>query len=178
MTGHEVAVKILNKAKIKQLGMDKLVEREINILLLCAHPHIIRVYEVIDTPTDIFLVNEYVSMGQLFDYVVSKVRLSADEARNFFQQIISGVEYYHFQKIVHRDLKPENLLLDANLNIRIACFNLAKLVRDGDFLRTSCGSPNYAAPEIISGQMYAGPEVDVLVMWCHFICSLVWKSTF
>lgn len=161
VTSHKVAVKILNKAKIKQLGMEEKVQREINILHLCTHPHIIRLYEVIDTPTDIFLVNEYVSGGELFDYIVSKGRLSADEARNFFHQIISGVEYCHFQKIVHRDLKPENLLLDANLNIKIADFGLSNLMRDGDFLRTSCGSPNYAAPEVISGHLYAGPEVDV-----------------
>eukprot|EP00542_Grammatophora_oceanica_P017530 CAMPEP_0194030052 /NCGR_PEP_ID=MMETSP0009_2-20130614/3654_1 /TAXON_ID=210454 /ORGANISM="Grammatophora oceanica, Strain CCMP 410" /LENGTH=677 /DNA_ID=CAMNT_0038669915 /DNA_START=104 /DNA_END=2137 /DNA_ORIENTATION=- len=161
VTGHKVAVKILNKAKIKQLGMEEKVQREINILHLCTHPHIIRLYEVIDTPTDIFLVNEYVSGGELFDYIVSKGRLSADEARNFFHQIISGVEYCHFQKIVHRDLKPENLLLDANQNIKIADFGLSNLMRDGDFLRTSCGSPNYAAPEVISGHLYAGPEVDV-----------------
>lgn len=161
VTGHKVAVKILNKAKIKQLGMEEKVQREINILHLCTHPHIIRLYEVIDTPTDIFLVNEYVSGGELFDYIVSKGRLSADEARNFFHQIISGVEYCHFQKIVHRDLKPENLLLDASDNIKIADFGLSNLMRDGDFLRTSCGSPNYAAPEVISGHLYAGPEVDV-----------------
>mmetsp|Transcript_15120 Transcript_15120/g.28448 ORF Transcript_15120/g.28448 Transcript_15120/m.28448 type:complete len:723 (-) Transcript_15120:60-2228(-) len=161
VTGHKVAVKILNKAKIKQLGMEEKVQREINILHLCTHPHIIRLYEVIDTPTDIFLVNEYVSGGELFDYIVSKGRLSSDEARNFFHQIISGVEYCHFQKIVHRDLKPENLLLDSNLNIKIADFGLSNLMRDGDFLRTSCGSPNYAAPEVISGHLYAGPEVDV-----------------
>lgn len=161
VTGHKVAVKILNKAKIKQLGMEEKVQREINILHLCTHPHIIRLYEVIDTPTDIFLVNEYVSGGELFDYIVSKGRLSADEARSFFHQIVSGVEYCHFQKIVHRDLKPENLLLDANSNIKIADFGLSNLMRDGDFLRTSCGSPNYAAPEVISGHLYAGPEVDV-----------------
>eukprot|EP00980_Cylindrotheca_fusiformis_P011914 scaffold2830_cov131-Cylindrotheca_fusiformis.AAC.35 len=161
VTGHKVAVKILNKAKIKQLGMEEKVQREINILHLCTHPHIIRLYEVLDTPTDIFLVSEYVSGGELFDYIVSKGRLSADEARNFFHQIISGVEYCHFQKIVHRDLKPENLLLDASLNVKIADFGLSNLMRDGDFLRTSCGSPNYAAPEVISGHLYAGPEVDV-----------------
>jgi 5'-AMP-activated protein kinase catalytic alpha subunit len=141
--------------------MEEKVQREINILHLCTHPHIIRLYEVVDTPTDIFLVNEYVSGGELFDCIVSKGRLSPDEARNFFHQIISGVEYCHFQKIVHRDLKPENLLLDANLKIKIADFGLSNLMRDGDFLRTSCGSPNYAAPEVISGHLYAGPEVDV-----------------
>ena len=132
-------MKILNKAKIKQLGMEEKVQREINILHLCTHPHIIRLYEVIDTPTDIFLVNEYVSGGELFDYIVSKGRLSADEARNFFHQIISGVEYCHFQKIVHRDLKPENLLLDEKNNIRVADFGMASLQVEGSMLETSCG---------------------------------------
>jgi 5'-AMP-activated protein kinase catalytic alpha subunit len=161
VTNHLCAIKILNKSKIAHLGMEEKVSREINILHLCTHPHIIRLYEVIDTPTDIFLVNEYVSGGELFDFIVSKGRLSADEARNFFHQIISGVEYCHFQKIVHRDLKPENLLLDSNCNLKIADFGLSNIMRDGDFLRTSCGSPNYAAPEVISGHLYAGPEVDV-----------------
>lgn len=137
------------------------VKREINILKKCSHPHIIRLYEVIDTPTDIFVVMEYVSNGELFDYIVSKGRLVPDEARHFFHQIVAGVEYCHFHSIVHRDLKPENLLLDADNTLKIADFGLSNTMRDGDFLRTSCGSPNYAAPEVISGNLYAGPEVDV-----------------
>lgn len=160
-TGHKVAVKILNRAKIVALDMGEKVKREINILQRCTHPHIIRLYEVIDTPTDIFVVMEYVSNGELFDYIVSKGRLAPDEARHFFHQIISGVEYCHYHHIVHRDLKPENLLLDADNNIKIADFGLSNVMRDGEFLRTSCGSPNYAAPEVISGHLYAGPEVDV-----------------
>jgi len=93
---------------------------QINILKLCSQPHIIRLYEVIDTPTEIFLVSEYVSGGELFDHIVSKGRLSADEARTFFHQIISGVEYCHFLKIVHRDLKPEvRLHLHLHLHIHL-----------------------------------------------------------
>nr|CCA17060.1 SNF1related protein kinase catalytic subunit alpha p [Albugo laibachii Nc14] len=87
--------------------------------------------------------------------------LMPEEARHFFHQILSGVEYCHFHRIVHRDLKPENLLLDADNNVKIADFGLSNIMQDGDFLRTSCGSPNYAAPEVISGSLYAGPEVDV-----------------
>ena len=89
------------------------------------------------------------------------MQLPEVEARRFFQQIISGVEYCHNHNIVHRDLKPENLLLDEHNNIKIADFGLANWLVDGNFLDTSCGSPNYAAPEVISGRMYAGPEVDV-----------------
>jgi len=161
ITGQKVAVKILNKLKIKHLEMAEKVKREINILKLCTHPHIIRLYEVVDTPTDIFVIMEYVPEGELFDYIVSRGRLPADEARQFFQQIVSGIEYCHHHRIVHRDLKPENLLLDADRNIKIADFGLSNVAHDGDFLRTSCGSPNYAAPEVISGNLYAGPEVDV-----------------
>lgn len=98
---------------------------------------------------------------ELFDYLVRKGRCNDDEARKFFQQIICAVEYCHRHKIVHRDLKPENLLIDSEKNVKIADFGLSNIMTDGNFLKTSCGSPNYAAPEVISGKLYAGPEVDV-----------------
>ncbi|OZC08967.1 kinase domain protein [Onchocerca flexuosa] len=153
-TGYKVAVKILNRQKIKTLDVVGKIRREIQNLSLFRHPHIIRLYQVISTPTDIFMIMEYVAGGELFDYIVKHGRLKTPEARRFFQQIISGVDYCHRHMVVHRDLKPENLLLDDKNNVKIADF-------DGDFLRTSCGSPNYAAPEVISGKLYAGPEVDV-----------------
>ncbi|KAF9623491.1 hypothetical protein IFM89_003107 [Coptis chinensis] len=161
LTGHKVAIKILNRRKIKNMDMEEKVRREIKILRLFMHPHIIRLYEVIETHTDIYVVMEYVKSGELFDYIVEKGRLQEDEARNFFQQIISGVEYCHRNMVVHRDLKPENLLLGSKSNVKIADFGLSNIMRDGHFLKTSCGSPNYAAPEVISGKLYAGPEVDV-----------------
>nr|XP_043631820.1 SNF1-related protein kinase catalytic subunit alpha KIN10 isoform X1 [Erigeron canadensis]XP_043631821.1 SNF1-related protein kinase catalytic subunit alpha KIN10 isoform X1 [Erigeron canadensis] len=161
LTGHKVAIKILNRRKIKNMEMEEKVRREIKILRLFMHPHIIRLYEVVETPSDIYVVMEYVKSGELFDYIVEKGRLHEDEARNFFQQIISGVEYCHRNMVAHRDLKPENLLLDAKCNVKIADFGLSNIMRDGHFLKTSCGSPNYAAPEVISGKLYAGPEVDV-----------------
>ncbi|KAG5247400.1 SNF1-related protein [Salix suchowensis] len=161
LTGHKVAIKILNRRKIRNLDMEEKVRREIKILRLFMHPHIIRLYEVIETPTDIYVVMEYVKSGELFDYIVEKGRLQEDEARNFFQQIISGVEYCHRNMVVHRDLKPENLLLDSKWNVKLADFGLSNIMRDGHFLKTSCGSPNYAAPEVISGKLYSGPEVDV-----------------
>ena len=141
-------------------------------------------YEVIDTHTDVFLVMEYVPGGELFDYIVEKgqvfqehlveickmprshlnvllVQLPESEARRFFQQLVSGIECCHLNDIVHRDLKPENLLLDSHNNIKIADFGFANIVRDGYIFSTSCGSKNYAAPEIIEGKMYSGPEVDI-----------------
>jgi len=161
LTGHKVAIKVMNRQKIKSLDVVGKIRREIQNLKLFRHPHIIKLYEVISTPSDIFMVMEHVGGGELFDYIVKNGKLKERDARRFFQQIISGVDYCHRHMIVHRDLKPENLLLDKDLNVKIADFGLSNMMTDGDFLRTSCGSPNYAAPEVISGKLYAGPEVDV-----------------
>lgn len=161
LTKHKVAVKILNRQKIRTLDVVGKIRREIQNLKLFRHPHIIKLYQVISTPTDIFMIMEYVSGGELFDYIVKNGKLQEHEARRFFQQIISGVDYCHRHMIVHRDLKPENLLLDHNRHVKIADFGLSNMMLDGEFLRTSCGSPNYAAPEVISGKLYAGPEVDI-----------------
>jgi len=117
-------------------------------------------YTVITTRTEIIMVLEYAG-SELFNYIVDHGKMSEDKARKFFQQIVCAVEYCHRHKIVHRDLKPENLLLDEQLHVKIADFGLSNIMTDGNFLKTSCGSPNYAAPEVISGKLYAGPEVDV-----------------
>jgi len=160
-SGEQVAIKILNRKKLKSMDMGAKVRREIEILREFQHPHIIRLYEVIETQTDIYCVMEYVPNGELFEYIVAKGRLVEAEARSIFQQIVSGVAYCHLHMVVHRDLKPENLLMDGEDRIKIADFGLSNMMLDGKFLKTSCGSPNYAAPEVISGQLYAGPEVDV-----------------
>ncbi|RHZ87761.1 hypothetical protein Glove_30g30 [Diversispora epigaea] len=160
VTGHKVAMKFINRKKISNMDMVGRVKREIHYLKLLRHPHIIKLYEVITTPTDIIMVMEYAG-GELFNFIVEKGRMHEDDARQFFQQIICAVEYCHRHKIAHRDLKPENLLLDPYHNVKIADFGLSNIMTDGEFLKTSCGSPNYAAPEVISGRLYAGPEVDV-----------------
>ncbi|WFD43097.1 non-specific serine/threonine protein kinase [Malassezia psittaci] len=151
LTGHRVAVKIINKRKISSMDIGGRIKREIQYLKLLRHPHIIKLYEVITTPSDIIMVIEVVDHG----------RMEEKEARRFFQQMIAAIDYCHRHKIVHRDLKPENLLLDEFLNVKIGDFGLSNVMSDGDFLKTSCGSPNYAAPEVISGRLYSGPEVDV-----------------
>ncbi|CAD6333097.1 unnamed protein product [Miscanthus lutarioriparius] len=161
LTGHEVAIKILNRRKIRGLEMEEKVKRYLKMLRLLMHPHIIRLYEVIDTPADIYVVMEYCKKGELFDYIIEKGRLHEQEACRFFQQIISGVEYCHRKMVVNRHLKLESILLDSRCNVKIADFSSSNVMRDGHFLKTSCGSPNYAAPEVISGKLYAGPEVDV-----------------
>ncbi|KAJ6014757.1 hypothetical protein N7540_009348 [Penicillium herquei] len=159
-SGRQVALKIISRRKLLSRDMVGRVEREIQYLQLLRHPHIIKLYTVIATKTDIVMVLEYAER-ELFDYLVRKGKCHDDEARKFFQQIICAVEYCHRHKIVHRDLKPENLLIDSQKNVKIADFGLSNIMTDGNFLKTSCGSPNYAAPEVISGKLYAGPEVDV-----------------
>ena len=112
-TGYKVAIKILNRNKIRKLDMAAKVRREIANLKRLSHPHIIRLYQVIHTPSDIFVVIEYVSGGELFDYIVQKGRLSESEARHFFQQILAGVEYCHWHGVVHRDLKVRCAIVDT-----------------------------------------------------------------
>ncbi|KAG8936116.1 Protein kinase [Tulasnella sp. 418] len=160
LTGHKVAMKFISKAKINAMKMRTRVSREVEYLRKLRHPHIIKLYEVISTPTDIIMVIEYAG-GELFNYIVEHGKMSESAARRFFQQIMTAISYSHALKIVHRDLKPENVLLDENLNVKIVDFGLSNIMTDGDFLKTSCGSPNYAAPEVISGKLYAGPEIDV-----------------
>ncbi|KAK0638859.1 kinase-like domain-containing protein [Cercophora newfieldiana] len=159
-TGQRVALKIIPRKKLISRDMQGRVEREIEYLQLLRHPHIIKLFTVIKTPAEIIMVLEYAG-GELFDYIVQNGKMKEDEARRFFQQMLCAVEYCHRHKIVHRDLKPENLLLDENLNVKVADFGLSNIMSDGNFLKTSCGSPNYAAPEVIGGKLYAGPEVDV-----------------
>ena len=104
---------------------------------------------------------EYASGGELFDYIVANTRLKEEEASKYFQQINAGVEYIHQLNIVHRDLKPENLLLDHNKNIKIVDFGLSNSYSQGELLKTACGSPCYAAPEMIAGKKYLGANVDI-----------------
>ncbi|KKY13417.1 putative serine threonine protein kinase snf1p [Diplodia seriata] len=160
VSGQKVALKIIARKKLITRDMAGRIEREIQYLQLLRHPHIIKLYTVITTPSEIIMVLEYAGI-ELFDHIVAHGKMSEEKARKFFQQIVCAVEYCHRHKIVHRDLKPENLLLDENLNVKIADFGLSNIMTDGNFLKTSCGSPNYAAPEVISGKLYAGPEVDV-----------------
>ncbi|KAM7261149.1 hypothetical protein ACFE04_026624 [Oxalis oulophora] len=160
LTGRKVAIKILDRVKMNRQMEDR-VQNEIKCMRILTHPNIVRLYEVIETQASIFVVMEYVKNGELFDYVLEKGRLPEDEARRCFQQIIVGLEYCHKNMVVHRDLKPENLLLDSKKNVKIADFGFSNIIPEGHLMQTSCGSPNYAAPEVISGKWYSGPEVDV-----------------
>ncbi|XP_058518339.1 serine/threonine-protein kinase BRSK2 isoform X2 [Ochotona princeps] len=160
VTCHKVAVKIVNREKLSESVLMK-VEREIAILKLIEHPHVLKLHDVYENKKYLYLVLEHVSGGELFDYLVKKGRLTPKEARKFFRQIISALDFCHSHSICHRDLKPENLLLDEKNNIRIADFGMASLQVGDSLLETSCGSPHYACPEVIRGEKYDGRKADV-----------------
>ncbi|KAL6474943.1 hypothetical protein MHYP_G00159830 [Metynnis hypsauchen] len=160
ITGQKVAIKIVNREKLSESVLMK-VEREIAILKLIEHPHVLKLHDVYENNKYLYLVLEHVSGGELFDYLVKKGRLTPKEARKFFRQIISALDFCHNHSICHRDLKPENLLLDEKNNIRIADFGMASLQVGDSLLETSCGSPHYACPEVIRGEKYDGRRADV-----------------
>uniref|UniRef100_A0A8C3S7K6 Microtubule affinity regulating kinase 2 n=1 Tax=Chelydra serpentina TaxID=8475 RepID=A0A8C3S7K6_CHESE len=135
--------------------------REVRIMKVLNHPNIVKLFEVIETEKTLYLVMEYASGGEVFDYLVAHGRMKEKEARAKFRQIVSAVQYCHQKFIVHRDLKAENLLLDADMNIKIADFGFSNEFTFGNKLDTFCGSPPYAAPELFQGKKYDGPEVDV-----------------
>ncbi|OMJ94574.1 hypothetical protein SteCoe_2219 [Stentor coeruleus] len=161
LTNEKVAIKILEKKRIVDVADVERVSREIHILKLIRHPNIIQLYEILETPTRLYLIMEYSSSGELFDYIVERTRLKEMEACIFFQQIIAGIDYIHKLNVVHRDLKPENLLLDHNKKIKIVDFGLSNTYKPGELLQTACGSPCYAAPEMIAGKKYEGIKVDI-----------------
>uniref|UniRef100_A0AAY4DFN2 non-specific serine/threonine protein kinase n=1 Tax=Denticeps clupeoides TaxID=299321 RepID=A0AAY4DFN2_9TELE len=144
-TGREVAVKIIDKTQLNPTSLQK----------------VIKLFEVIETEKTLYLIMEYASGGEVFDYLVAHGRMKEKEARAKFRQIVSAVQYCHQKRIVHRDLKAENLLLDADMNIKIADFGFSNEFTIGSKLDTFCGSPPYAAPELFQGKKYDGPEVDV-----------------
>ncbi|XP_040001335.1 maternal embryonic leucine zipper kinase [Xiphias gladius] len=164
LTGEKVAIKIMNK---KDLGDDlPRVKVEIEAMKNLSHQHVCRLYQVVETSTQIFMVLEYCPGGELFDYIIAKDRLSEEETRVFFRQIVSALAYVHSQGYAHRDLKPENLLIDEDHNLKLIDFGLCAKPKGGlgYELMTCCGSPAYAAPELIQGKAYIGSEADVWSM--------------
>ncbi|KAB0406189.1 hypothetical protein E2I00_011407 [Balaenoptera physalus] len=200
----QVAIKIIDKTQLDEENLKKIF-REVQIMKMLCHPHIIRLYQVMETERMIYLVTEYASGGEIFDHLVAHGRMAEKEARRKFKQIVAAVYFCHCRNIVHRDLKAENLLLDANLNIKIADveiisgrssrsevrfvgrskyigdsdvhtglkingrkrtgdgtdFGFSNLFTPGQLLKTWCGSPPYAAPELFEGKEYDGPKVDI-----------------
>ncbi|CAI0544820.1 unnamed protein product [Linum tenue] len=162
--GENVAIKILDKEKVLKHKMIAQIKREIATMKLIRHPNVIRMYEVMASKTKIYIVMEFVTGGELFDKIASRGRLKEDEARKYFQQLINAVDYCHSRGVYHRDLKPENLLLDASGVLKVSDFGLSALpqqVREDGLLHTTCGTPNYVAPEVINNKGYDGAKADL-----------------
>ena len=161
-TGKYYALKFIAKESLKKRSQLIRVNREIRLLKMLNHPHIIKIYEADETESDIIMVMDYVPGGELFDYVQDKKRgLPEAQAITIFCQILSAIEYCHYNKIIHRDLKPENVLLDSEGRVKLIDFGFSNIYDPLTFSNTFCGSPYYAAPEVIEGQQYVGPEADI-----------------
>ncbi|KAI9097428.1 hypothetical protein K1719_025199 [Acacia pycnantha] len=161
-TGESVAMKVLDRSSIIKHKMVDQIKKEISIMKLVRHPYVVRLHEVLASRTKIYIILEFITGGELFDKILHHGRLGEAEARRYFQQLIDGVDYCHSKGVYHRDLKPENLLLDSLGDIKISDFGLSALPEQGvSVLRTTCGTPNYVAPEVLSHKGYNGAPADV-----------------
>ncbi|XP_066398350.1 CBL-interacting protein kinase 31-like isoform X2 [Miscanthus floridulus] len=162
--GDHVAIKILDKAKVHKNKLAEQIRREICTMKLIQHPNVVRLYEVMGSKTRIYIVLEFVMGGELHDIIATSGRLKEEEARTYFQQLINAVDYCHSRGVYHRDLKLENLLLDVAGNLKISDFGLSALsdqVKNDGLLHTTCGTPNYVAPEVIDDKGYDGALADL-----------------
>ncbi|CAK9228503.1 unnamed protein product [Sphagnum troendelagicum] len=161
-TGESVAVKVLDKETVLKHKMVDQIKREISIMKLVRHPNVVRLHEVLASRTKIYIILEFVTGGELFDKIVHQGRLSENESRRYFQQLIDAVDFCHSKGVSHRDLKPENLLLDSLGNLKISDFGLSALPQQDDgLLHTTCGTPNYVAPEVLNNKGYDGAGADI-----------------
>ncbi|XP_016490908.1 CBL-interacting protein kinase 2 [Nicotiana tabacum] len=162
-TGQSVAIKVIDKEKVLKAGLIEQTKREISVMALVEHPNVLQLYEVMATKSKIYLVIEHAKGGELFKKL-TKGRLKENVARKYFQQLISAVECCHSRDVYHRDLKPENVLLDENGNLKVSDFGLSALTeskRQDGLLHTTCGTPAYVAPEVISRKGYDGAKADI-----------------
>lgn len=181
-TKEKVAIKFFKHRKFATAQQVENTRREIEIMKLLSHPNIVKLIDVIEKPDECttYLIAEYVSGGELFDYIVANGTVKEKQARHFIRQIISAMEYCHANLIVHRDLKPENLLLDDEGNIKISDFGLSNMIEPGKLLDSFCGSPLYAAPEILLAERYVGPPIDVwsigVILYALLCGHLPWSG--
>ena len=178
-TQKKVAIKILDREKIKDESDLERITREIHILTVLRHPNIAQLYETITSERHIYIVMEYIEGRDLFQYIYSLQRLSELKSSQLFRQLIACIEYIHTLGIVHRDIKPENILLNKQKTIlKLVDFGLSNSYKHGDLLKTACGSPCYAAPEMISGKEYNGLYSDLWSCGVVLYCMLVGKLPF
>ena len=171
----KVAIKFINKKKLINKGDNERIKNELKIMTKLNHPNILKAFEVFEDEVNYYLVMERPIIGDLFNYICSKGRLSIEEASFIFYQIVNGVQYLHKNKIAHRDMKPENILLTKDLIVKIGDFGLSKYFKSNDVkFITNCGSPCYSAPEVLRGNKYKPQPIDIwgigIILYC-MICG-------
>ena len=178
-TKQKVAIKILDKDKINDEADIERIKREIHILSILRHPNIVQLYETITSENNIYIIMEYVEGKDLFQYIYSMQHLTEYKSSQLFRQLISCLEYIHKLGVVHRDIKPENILLTKNKkSLKLVDFGLSNTYEEGELIKTACGSPCYAAPEMISGKEYEGFYSDLWSSGVVLYCMLVGKLPF
>lgn len=164
-SNRNVAMKVVGKEMVVKVGMVEQVKREISLMKMVKHPNVVEIYEVMATKSNIYIAMELVQGGELFTKIIRDGRIKEDDARVYFRQLISAVDYCHSRGVYHRDLKPENLLLDLNGNLKIADFGFSAFADDhlraDGLLHTTCGTPAYVAPEILLNKGYDGAKTDI-----------------
>ncbi|KAJ6227022.1 protein kinase [Anaeramoeba flamelloides] len=181
ITKRQVVIKSLEKKKVQlENGAKERLKREVKILKIVEHPHIVRLLEFLQDEKNWYIVTEYLEHGELFDFIVAHEKLTENTARRFFREIISGIEYCHKLGIVHRDLKPENLLLDHNHRVKVIDFGFSNFTLPNQLLETPCGSPHYVSPEIILGKGYDGAKCDIwacgVILYVLLVGDLPFKN--
>ena len=163
-TGKSVAMKVVGKEKVIKVGMMEQIKREISVMKMMKHPHIVALHEVMASKSKIYIAMELVRGGELFNKIATRGRMREDLARLYFHQLISAVDFCHSRGVYHRDLKPENLLLDHNGNLKVSDFGLSTFsehLRQDGLLHTTCGTPAYVSPEVLARKGYDGAKADI-----------------
>jgi len=172
-TGSKFAVKIIPKDKIK--GKERMLKSEVQILRKMDHPNVVSLYDSYETETHVYLITDLAEGGELFDRILAKGSYVEKDAAVIVNEILDALHYLHQQDIVHRDLKPENILFktpDPSSELQITDFGLAKIMHDDDYLKTSCGTPGYIAPEVVQ-RIGHGKPVD---MWALGVITYILLS--
>lgn len=160
-----MAIKIIDKATVKRESMIGNLKREVGILMVVDHPHIVKLKEVMMSNSKIYLVLEFVAGGELYDLIHSRGKLDEEISRKYFVQLIRALAYCKSKTIAHRDIKPENLLIDSDGNLKVSDFGLSTLFKDpmnlNHDMHTPCGTANYLAPEVIQNPGYDGHIADI-----------------
>lgn len=161
-TGERVAVKVIDKMKLDSATRLQMLQ-EVRLMKLVQHPYVVRLYEVIDTHTKLYLVLEFADGGDMYDYIMRhEGGLEEATAKKYFRQIVTAIQYCHKLHVVHRDLKPENVVFFEKLGmVKLTDFGFSNKFDPGQRLQTSCGSLAYSAPEILLGDAYDAPAVDI-----------------